>query len=276
MIKVVNKMAAKIYTITSGKGGTGKSMFAVNLAAALAGLAKKTLLIDADLGMANIGLMLGLENNKITLHEVLADEANVTDTLCDGPNGLKILPCGISLQGFKKADPSKLKDVISEMAPNFEFIIIDTPTGMNHITATCIELCNEVLLVLTPEMTAIADGSKIKTIAALLGKEVTGMVLNRTMPVHDEPYREKLAKSLDMKILEVLPEDVSVPNSITGKSPVVTKYPYSEISIAMNRLGAALCGIKIPELEEGKGQKKQKAEKARLSGAKLPFSQSKK
>lgn len=275
MNKVVKKMAAKIYTITSGKGGTGKSIFAVNLAVALAGLAKKTLLIDADLGMANIGLMLGLENKKITLHEALADEANVSDTLCDGPNGLKILPCGISLQGFKKADPSKLKDVIAELAPNFEFIIIDTPTGMNHITATAIELCNEVLLVLTPEITSIADGSKMKTVAALLGKEVTGMVLNRTMPVHDEPYREKLAKSLDLKILEVLPDDVSVHNSIVGKSPVVTKYPYSEISIAVNRFAALICGIKMPD-EEMKGQKKQKAEKSRLAGAKLPFSQSKK
>ena len=205
----------------------------------------------------------------------MADEANVSDTLCDGPNGLKILPCGISLQGFKKADPSKLKDVIAELAPNFEFIIIDTPTGMNHITATAIELCNEVLLVLTPEITSIADGSKMKTVAALLGKEVTGMVLNRTMPVHDEPYREKLAKSLDLKILEVLPDDVSVHNSIVGKSPVVTKYPYSEISIAVNRFAALICGIKMPD-EEMKGQKKQKAEKSRLAGAKLPFSPSKK
>lgn len=269
-------MAAKIYTITSGKGGTGKSIFAVNLAAALAGLAKKTLLIDADLGMANIGLMLGLENSKITLHEVLADEANVADTLYDGPNGLKVLPCGISLQGFKKADPSRLKDVIAEVAPNYEYIIIDTATGINHATATAIDVCDEVLLVLTPDIISIADGSKMRTFATLAGKEVKGMVMNRTMPVHDETYREKLAKSLDIKILEMLPEDVSIPNSITGKSPVVTKYPYSEISIAMNRLAALLCGIKMPEPEEGKGQKKQKTDKKRIAGAKLPFSQSKK
>ncbi|WP_370571847.1 cell division ATPase MinD [Methanomethylovorans sp.] len=269
-------MAAKIYTITSGKGGTGKSTFAVNLAAALAGLAKKTLLIDADIGMANIGLMLGLENSKITLHEVLADEANVADALYDGPNGLKVLPCGISLQGFKKADLSRLKDIIAEVSPNFEFIIIDTSTGINHATATSIEVCDEVLLVLTPEITSIADGSKMRAFSILLGKEVTGMVLNRTMPVHDEIYREKLVGALDLKIFEVLPEDVSIPNSIAGKSPVVTKYPYSEISIAMNRLAALLCGIKMPEPEEGKGQKKQKNEKKRIAGAKLSFSQSKK
>lgn len=269
-------MAAKIYTITSGKGGTGKSIFAVNLAAALAGLAKKTLLIDADLGMSNIGLMLGLENSKITLHEVLADEANVADALYDGPNGLKVLPCGISLQGFKKADPARLKDVIAEVSPNFEFIIIDTATGINHVTASSIEVCDEVIMVLSPEITSITDGSKMRVFSTMLGKEVTGMVLNRTMPVHDEIYREKLVSSVDMNILEVLPEDVSIPNSIAGKSPVVTKYPYSEISIAMNRLAALLCGIKMPEPEEGKAQKKQKNEKKRVVAAKLPFSQSKK
>ncbi|MCC7575393.1 MAG: cell division ATPase MinD [Methanomethylovorans sp.] len=269
-------MAAKIYTITSGKGGTGKSIFAVNLAAALAGLAKKTLLIDADLGMADIGLMLGLENNKITLHEVLADEANVADALYDGPNGLKVLPGSLSLEGFKKADPSRIKNVINELAQNFEFMIIDTPTGINNATAASIEVCDEVLLVLTPDIVSIADGSKMKAFSTLLGKEVTGMILNRTMPVHDETYREKIMSSLDIKILEVLPEDVSIPNSIVGKSPVVTKYPYCEVAIAMNRLAALFSGIKMPEPEEGKGQKKQKNEKKRIPGAKLPFSQSKK
>ena len=68
----------------------------------------------------------------------------------------------------------------------------------------------------------------------------------------------------------------TTPNSITGKSPVVKKYPYSEISIAINRLAALISGIKMPEPEEGKGLKKQKNEKRRLAGAKLPFSQSKK
>lgn len=269
-------MAAKIYTITSGKGGTGKSIFAVNLAAALAGLAKKTLLIDADLCMADIGLMLGMENSKITLHEVLADEANVADALYDGPNGLRVLPCSIALEGFKKADPSRIKDVISELTPNFEFIIIDTSTGINSATAASIEVCDEVLLVLTPDITSIADGSKMRAFAALLGKEVTGVILNRTMPVHDETYREKLMISLDLKVLEVLPEDVSIPDCIAGKSPVVTKYPYCEVAIAMNKLAALFSGIKMPEPEEGKGQKKQKNEKKRITGAKLPFSQSKK
>jgi septum site-determining protein MinD len=268
-------MAAKIYTVTSGKGGTGKSVFAVNLAAALAGLAKRTLLIDVDLGMADIGLMLGLDNNKITLHEVLAGEANVEDAIYDGPNGLKVLPCGLSLQGFKKADISRLTDVIAEVSPNFEFIIIDTATGINHATAASIEVCDEVLLVLTPEITSIANGSKMKVFSALLGKEVTGMVLNRTMPEHAEAYREKLFKSVDIEILEMLPEDVSIPNSIAGKSPVVVKYPYSEISIAMNRLAASLSGIKMPESGEEKGRIKQKSEKKNRAGVKLPFVQPK-
>ncbi|MGB3908140.1 MAG: cell division ATPase MinD [Methanomethylovorans sp.] len=266
-------MAAKIYTITSGKGGTGKSIFAVNLAAAISGLAKKTLLIDADLGMANICLMLGLEDSKITLHEVLADEANVADALYDGPNGLKVIPSGLSLQGFKKADPAKLKDVIAEVSPNFEFIVIDTPSGINHVTASSIEICDEVIMVLTPEITSITDGSKMKAFSAMLGKEVAGIVLNRTMPEHDETYREKLASSVDLNVLEVLPEDASIPNSIIAKSPAVANYPYSEISIAMNRCAALLCGIKIPEPKEGKAQKN---EKKRVLNTKIPFSQSKK
>jgi len=80
-------MVAKVYTIASGKGGTGKTTTTVNLGTALALLGKKTVIIDADIGMANLGLLLGLERCPVTLHEVLSGKADVRDAVYEGPGG---------------------------------------------------------------------------------------------------------------------------------------------------------------------------------------------
>jgi septum site-determining protein MinD len=102
----------RAYTIASGKGGTGKTTVTVNLGTSLAQLGKETFILDADIGMANLGLVLGLESVPVTLHEVLAGKASVDDAIYEGPNGLKVVPSGISLQGFQNADPEKMKDVM--------------------------------------------------------------------------------------------------------------------------------------------------------------------
>ncbi|MDP3105741.1 MAG: P-loop NTPase [Candidatus Methanoperedens sp.] len=78
-------MTARVYTIASGKGGTGKTTATLNIGTALAMLGKKTVILDADIGMANLGLLLGLERCKITLHEVLAGTALIKDAVYDGP-----------------------------------------------------------------------------------------------------------------------------------------------------------------------------------------------
>lgn len=87
----------KVYTIASGKGRTGKTTVSVNLGTMLAQLGKETYLMDADIGMANVGLVLGLQDAPITLHEILAGKRNINDAIYEGPAGLKVIPSGISL-----------------------------------------------------------------------------------------------------------------------------------------------------------------------------------
>ena len=119
----------RAYTIASGKGGTGKTTVTVNLGTSLAQLGKETFILDADIGMANLGLVLGLESVPVTLHEVLAGKASVDDAIYEGPNGLKVVPSGISLQGFQNADPDKMKDVMRDLIGRSDFLLIDAPPG---------------------------------------------------------------------------------------------------------------------------------------------------
>ena len=113
----------KVYTIASGKGGTGKTTVSVNLGTMLALLGKETYLMDADIGMANVGLILGLQNAPITLHEVLAGKGNINDAIYEGPGGLKVIPSGISLQGFQQADPDKIRDVMGDIVKRCDFLL---------------------------------------------------------------------------------------------------------------------------------------------------------
>ncbi|MCZ7383134.1 MAG: AAA family ATPase [Candidatus Methanoperedens sp.] len=125
-------MTVRVYTIASGKGGTGKSTTTLNLGTALAMLGKKTIIIDADIGMANLGLLLGLEKSKITLHEVLSGEAEIKDATYSGPAGLLIVPSGLTLKGFQKANPDKLKNVVSKLTEGMDYVLIDAPAGISR------------------------------------------------------------------------------------------------------------------------------------------------
>ncbi|MDW7732397.1 MAG: AAA family ATPase, partial [Methanolobus sp.] len=137
-------MTAKIYSIISGKGGTGSTTAVINIGAALAGFAKKTLIVDADLGMPTIGLMLGLET-KATLHDVLSGNADIKEAIYDGPNNLKVLPGSISLHSFMNTDPDRLADVIESVREKFEFILIDSPTGISKNSLSVISLADEII-----------------------------------------------------------------------------------------------------------------------------------
>ncbi|MEM2023039.1 MAG: P-loop NTPase, partial [Archaeoglobaceae archaeon] len=99
-------------TIASGKGGTGKTTIAANLGVALSQLGYDVTIVDADIAMANLELVLGMEGLPITLQNVLAGEAKIEEADYVGPGGVKIFPAGVSLEGLRKSNPEKLEDVL--------------------------------------------------------------------------------------------------------------------------------------------------------------------
>ena len=102
----------RVYTLASGKGGTGKTTVTVNLGTSLAQLGKETFIMDADIGMANLGLVIGLEDVPITLHEVLAGKASIKDAIYEGPGGVKVDPERHFPPGFSAGRSGKIERCI--------------------------------------------------------------------------------------------------------------------------------------------------------------------
>jgi septum site-determining protein MinD len=237
----------KVYTIASGKGGTGKTTVAVNLGAMLAKLGKETYLMDADIGMANIGLLLGLQDAPVTLHEILAGKNNIDEGIYEGPAGLKVIPSGISLQGFQQADPDKIRDVLSEIVKRCEFLLIDAPAGISKDGVVPLAVADEVILVVNPELSSIVDALKTKILTEAVGGRVLGTIVNRVDPDRSEIISRKIEKVLGVKVIGIIPEDDNVKRAAAARSPIVIKYPDSPASKAIQRIASELAGVACEE-----------------------------
>lgn len=247
-------MTARVYTIASGKGGTGKTTTTLNLGTALALIGKKTAVIDADIGMANLGILIGLERSKITLHEVLSGDAKISEAIYEGPGGLKVVPSGLSLKGFQKSNPDKLKKVMAELVDGLDFLLIDAPAGISRDGVIPLAIADKVILVVNPELSSMADALKIKALTEMLGRTLEGAILNRAALEKTEINRDKVSELLGVKVLEMIPEDSNVRLSAAFRTPVVIKTPTSPASIAFKRLAAQLAGEPFIETEEKKNK----------------------
>lgn len=265
-------MTATIFTIVSGKGGVGTTTAAINLSAAIAGFAKKTLVIDADIGMPTIGLMLGLDTSKATLHDVLSGTAELKDAIYDGPNNMHVIPGSISLHSFLDANTDAISEILDGVKNKYDFIIIDSPTGINKNSIFSISLADELIQVVNPDIESLAGAMKIKTISDNMGKQFRGVFLNRTGVTPNELSRERIETALGLKILAEIHEEKNVKNSLAFKAPVVIKYPGSSAAVGFNKEAAEIAGIKVPaevaaNEDTEKGNKK-KGRKFSLSKAK--------
>jgi septum site-determining protein MinD len=242
----------RAYTITSGKGGVGKTTITVNLGISLALLERETYILDADIGMANMALILGMEDVPVTLHEVLAGKSSIENAIYEGPAGVKVVPSGISLQGFQNADPDKLRDVMRTLVDRCEYLLIDAPSGISKEGVVPLSVADEVILVVNPELASMADALKTKILCEVMGGRVYGALLNRAGMEHTELRSQSIEDVLGVEVIDVIPEDSSVRRAAAYKTPCVLKYPSAEASRAFSRIAAHITGTEYQDLEDGK------------------------
>ncbi|MBI2445642.1 AAA family ATPase [Candidatus Micrarchaeota archaeon] len=239
----------------SGKGGVGKSSICLNLALVLAKSGKKIVIVDADMAMANIGLMLGVERTPITLNHVLSGENAIEDAVYDGPWGLRYVPSELSVEKLSSVDFSKLRDAILQLEKSYDYVFIDPAPGWMPDAKAAMDAASEAYVILTPEPPAMADGLKVKNYLERKGTRLNGAILNMVMndPVEVKP--KEVETLLGIKVAAVLPEDRAVRKASASQSPIALQSPHSPFMLALTRLAGQITGhaVALPETKVKKG-----------------------
>jgi len=225
-------MAGYVLTVAGGKGGVGKTTTAINIGAVLEDNGYNTVVVDADLGMANLGEMLEAEHDK-TIHDVLAGNATVSAALTDARGSLTIIPGEQSLEAFAEADPAKLRKVIKTLEGTFDVVIIDTGAGLSHETTVPLGLADGILLVTTPDDVAVNDTAKPAELAERVDGNVLGALVARVTRDTDVP---EIDEKFDVPLLGVIPVDLEA----TQEEPHVINFPESDASEAYRQLTTQL------------------------------------
>ena len=150
---------ARITAVTSGKGGVGKTFVAANLAAALARRGERVLVLDADLGLANLDVVLNL-HPKITLHDVFTGKNRLDEAIVPVASGFSVLLAGSGMVEYSRLTPEvrdQLLETIEALTPRFDRILLDTGAGISDVVLYTLSLAHDVLVVSTPEPTAMTD-----------------------------------------------------------------------------------------------------------------------
>ena len=233
---------SKIFVITSGKGGVGKTTTAINLAAAINSFKEDVIVVDANLTTPNIGVYLGAPIVPVSLTHVLMGKANINEAIYEHESGTKIIPCSLSIKEMGKINPVKLMDVAKKLRKIADYIIFDSAAGLGEEAITAMDAGDEVIIVANPELPSVTDALKTAKVAENLGKEVRGVIVTRVKKDGlDMPY-SNLKEMLELPILGVIPEDKSVRKSHILKNAVVHTHPKSKASRAYREVAAKLIG----------------------------------
>ena len=232
----------RIITVASGKGGVGKTNVAVNLGVALQLTGEDVLLLDADLGMANIDILLGLTST-FTLKHVMKGNCSINDALLQGPGEIDILP-GVSggdeLIDMSREEVKRLLQISSHLEDNYDIIIIDIGAGAHRGGLNFTLSADEALIVLTPEPTSIMDAySLIKILSTHDFNGDLGLIVNQVSSQNEgnevadrmsRVIREYLA--MEVKMTGFIPYDKKVIRSVKKQRSILDLYPDSKAGTA--------------------------------------------
>jgi len=213
---------ARITAITSGKGGVGKTFLSANLATALARQGEKVLVLDADLGLANLDVVLNLFP-KITLHDVFTGKSTLDQAILETPGGFSVLLAGSGMVEYSRLTPEvreQLVDVVKQVVPRFDRILLDTGAGISDVVLYTVSLADEVLIVATPEPTSLTDAyATIKVLATTQNRRDIRVLVNQvSKPGEGRIIRGQLQQVVDRFVSPGL--EVPVKLEFVGEVPI--------------------------------------------------------
>lgn len=250
------KPLGKVLAVTSGKGGVGKTFVSANLAAALAKRGHRVLVLDADLGLANLDVVLNLYP-KVTLHDVFTRKAKLEDAIVRAPGGFSVLLAGSGMVEYSRLTPEVRDDflrIMGGLVPHYDIVLLDTGAGISDVVLFAVSLASEVLVVATPEPTSLTDAyATIKVLVGQQKRQHIRMVINQTARLGDgRAITTQLQQVLDrfvpgepgrpLRLIHLgdIPSDPSVRQAVMRRQLLMQSMPGSSAAMAISQLAGKL------------------------------------
>ena len=241
----------RVISVTSGKGGVGKTNVVANLALALHHMAKRVLILDADLGLANMDILLGL-NPRYTINHVLKGEKRLDDIIIEAPGGFKLLPAASGMQELTELDSSQrlfLLNELDSLQDLFDVLLIDTGAGISSNVMYFNFAAMEKVVIVTNEPTSMTDAyALIKILTNKYHQKRFKVLVNAANSAleADRIYRhlslvvDKFLESPSLDYLGWIPYDKLIPAAIRQQQLVLQKYPNSPAGRSFRKLASRL------------------------------------
>lgn len=243
---------ARVITIASGKGGVGKTTLAVNLAICLSRLQLRTGLLDADLGLANIDIVLGIHPT-YHLGHVLSGEKRLEQIVTPGPEGVHVFAGGSGIYELANLSQWLLQRFIRDIESldtRLDLLVLDTGAGISRNVMSFVLASHEVVVVTTPDLTAITDAYRLIKLAmannpAVNVRVVVNMVRDENQAQHvmrslTSVVRQFLTEDVPVELIGYIPVDPTVSKALAEQTPLVLGYPNCKAAIAINDIAHTL------------------------------------
>ena len=255
----------RIIVVASGKGGVGKTNLVVNMALTMGQLGHKTLILDADLGMANVDILLDLKP-VFTLFDVISGKKELSDIILRGPYNLEVLPGGSCIPEIINMDVQQREQLLSRLSyleEETDVLFIDCSAGISRNVLNFIAAADDLVLVTTPEPTAITDVySVIKLVDKYCTHKSVGLIVNMVSSSNQgELTFQRISRvcnnflSLELTYLGSVDFDQHVQKAVISCSPYVLQFPRSRAAQATQQIARHLLGIDTPPLPQRQEKK---------------------
>ncbi|MFK8040763.1 MinD/ParA family protein [Congregibacter sp.] len=235
-----------VIAVTSGKGGVGKTNVAVNLAVSLAESGQEVLLFDADLGLANVDIALGLKP-EYDIQHVIKGERTLDEILIDGPSGIRVIPASSGVARMAALSPTEQAGLVrafSELAVPVDTLIVDTGAGIDNTVLTFTAACQELIVVICDEPTSLTDGyalvkvlnqhcnvKRFQILANMVDNDLQGRQLFEKLCSVTDRFLD-----VHLGYLGAIPRDDYLRRAIRSQQAVVTAYPRSDSAQALRAM----------------------------------------
>ncbi len=246
---------SRIIVVTSGKGGVGKTTVTSNLGAALAKLNRKVALVDADFGLRNLDLLLGLEERVVyTAIDVLAGDCRLAQALVKDKrlNGLVLLPAAQN-RNKESVSPDDMKKITNALTKGYDYIIVDSPAGIELGFRNAIAAAKEALIITTPEIAAVRDADRVIGLLEAEGIHKINLIVNRVKPKMVEDNKmmsvDDVLELLAIPLIGVIPDDERVIVATNKGEPLVISEETSIPATSFINIAKRLEGEKVPFID---------------------------